>query len=443
MSRDAEKDPARPPAVLPVDADDGALFGLRIKGRYRIYGELGAGPFGIVCLAEDEATGHQVAIRLLPRALAGALRAAQPVRRAARSIGAASKAHPGLARVLEFGEVEHGRPFVAMELVEGRPLSKILSEGNPLDVGTALRLALDLGGAVETLHNIGLVHGALRPRNVMVFEDGSVKLMDLELIGLRDLSAMKSVLAAEPPAEYLSPEQVRGAPLTEGTDIYAFAVILYEMLCGAPPLRAPTREALLAKQLTETPAPVRRRRRAVPVPVESVVALALSKEPERRPPMQTILNLLWEEANSTGTRWKRTAAIVGGAALAASIAGLGAWSLFAPRPSAPPPLAQPAPPLPTAAAPVSALPTPSAPAVETPPAPAVRPVTPAAVPSAAARTRAPSASPSKAERREQVRSPQGPASAARERPASPNDAGGDDPGAVIDWLLNRSSARGE
>ena len=442
MSRDAEKDPARPPAVLPVDADDGALFGLRIKGRYRIYGELGAGPFGIVCLAEDEATGHQVAIRLLPRALAGALRAAQPVRRAARSIGAASKAHPGLARVLEFGEVEHGRPFVAMELVEGRPLSKILSEGNPLDVGTALRLALDLGGAVETLHNIGLVHGALRPRNVMVFEDGSVKLMDLELIGLRDLSAMKSVLAAEPPAEYLSPEQVRGAPLTEGTDIYAFAVILYQMLCGAPPLQAPTREAVLAKHLTKIPAPMRRRRRAVPAPVESVVALALSKEPERRPPMQTILNLLWEEANSTGTRWKRTAAIVGGALLAASIAGFGGWSLFAPRPSAPPQLAQPAPP-PAAKAPVSALPTSSAPAVETSPAPPVGPATPAVVPSAAARTRPPSAPPPKAERREQVRPPEGPASAARERPASSNDSGGDDPGAVIDWLLNRSSARGE
>jgi serine/threonine-protein kinase len=373
-----------------------------------------------VCRAEDEATGHQVAIRLLPRTLAGALHAVQPVRRADRSIVAGSRAHPGLVRVLEFGEIEPGRPFVAMELVEGSRLSEILSEGKPLDVGAALRLALELGGAVEALHNMGFVHGALRPRNVMVFEDGRVKLMDLELISLRDASATKSGLAAEPPAEYLSPEQVRRAPLAEGTDVYAFAVILYEMLCGAPPLRAPTREAVLAKHLTEIPAPVRRRRRAVPVPVESVVALALSKEPERRPPMQTILNLLWEEANRTATRWKRTAAIVGGALLAASIAGIGGSSLFAPRPSAPPPLAQPAPPPPAAAAPVSAPPTASAPAVEAPAAPAP-----------------------KAARREQVRPPQGPVSAARERPASSSDAGGDDPGAVIDWLLNRSSARGE
>jgi serine/threonine protein kinase len=420
VSRDAEEDPTGPPAVLPVDSGDRAPIGLRIQGRYRIAGELGAGPFGTVCLADDEATGHRVAIRLLPHALAGAPHAAQPVRRVGRSIVAASTAHPGLASVLEFGEVEDGRPFVAMELVEGRRLSEILSEGKPLDVGAALRLALDLGGAVETLHNMGFVHGALRPRNVMVLADGRVKLMDLELIDLRDASATQSVLAAEPPAEYLSPEQIRRAPLTEETDIYAFAVILYEMLCGAPPLQAATREAVLAMHLTETPALVRRRRRAVPVQVESVVALALSKAPEQRPPMQTILDLLWAEANSPPTRWKRTAAIMGAAALAASIAVLGAWSLFVPRPSSPPPLARPAPPQTATQAPVGVRPTLRAPAIKTPPAP-----------------------PPKTERREQQRPPQAPASAARERPASSNDAEGDDPGAVIDWLLNRSSARGQ
>jgi serine/threonine-protein kinase len=447
VSRDAEENPTGLPAVQPAEPADRAPIGLRIQGRYHITGELGAGPFGTVCLAEDEATGHRVAIRLLPHALVGAPPAAEPVRRVGRSIIAASKAHPELVHVLEFGEVEPGRPFVAVELVEGRRLSDILSEGKPLEVGAALRLALELGGAVETLHNMGLVHGALRPRNVMVFEDGRVKLMDVELIGLRDASARETALAAEPPAEYLSPEQVRGAPLTEGTDIYAFAVILYEMLCGAPPLQAATREAVLAKHLTETPALVRRKRRAVSVPVESVVARALSKEPEGRPPMQTILNVLWERADTPPTRWKRTAAITCGAVLAGSIAGLGAWRLFAPRPSAPPPLAQPAPPLAAPQAPVSAPPTSSAPAIEQPPARAVGPATPAVVPSTAARTTPPSApqpavSPSKAQRREQLRPPQAPTSAARERPASSNDAEGEDPGAVIDWLLNRSSTRG-
>jgi hypothetical protein len=155
--------------------------------------------------------------------------------------------------------------------------------------------------------------------------------------------------------------------------------------------------------------------------------------------MQTILNVLWEEANTPPTRWKRTTVIVGGALLAASIAGLGGWSLFAPRPAAPPSLAQPAPSLPAAAAPVSAPPTASAPAIETPPAHAVRPATPAVVKSAP-----PATPPAKAERREQLRPPQGPTSAPRERSASStNNAEGDDPGAVIDWLLKRPPARGQ
>ncbi|PYN30671.1 MAG: hypothetical protein DMD98_18705, partial [Candidatus Rokuibacteriota bacterium] len=242
--------PTGPTARPFVESGDRAPVGLSVKGRYRIVRELGAGAFGSVCLAEDEATGHPVAIRFLPRALSGASDATQAVQRMGRAIVAASTAHPALVRVLEFGEAENGRAFVAMELVEGRRLSEMLSAGKPLDVDVALRLALDLGGAVETLHNMGAVHGALRPRNVMVLEDGRVKLMDVELAGLRDAPATEGVLAAEPPAEYLSPEQIRRTPVTEKTDIYAFGVILYEMLCGVPPFQAPTREVILAKHLT-------------------------------------------------------------------------------------------------------------------------------------------------------------------------------------------------
>jgi serine/threonine-protein kinase len=271
-----------------------------------------------------------------------------------------------------------------------------------------------------------------------VFADGRVKLMDVELIGLRDASAPKIAHAAEPPAEYLSPEQVRGDPLAGGSDTYSFAVILYEMLCGVPPFQAATREAVLAMQQTETPPLVRRRRRAVSAPVESIVALALSKEAARRPPMQDILDLLWAEANRPPSQWKRRAAIIGGTTLAASLAVVGAWSLFASPPPlwSPPPLAQPAPtptPRPTVTPASVSVPLASrAPAVETPPVP----------PSSSSRLAKPAG-------REQVRPPQAPASAARERPApreqpaSSNNAEGDDPGAVIDWLRSRSSPRGQ
>ena len=313
-----------PTAAPVVELDDRAPIGRRVQGRYRIIGKLGVGAFGAVCAAEDTATGHRVAIRLLPRGLARAPQVARTIVRLGQSIVEASTSHPGLVRVLAFGQTEHGRPFVAMERVKGRRLSEILSEGKPLAVGAVLRLALDLGGSVETLHSMGLVHGALRPCNVMVLEDGRVKLMDVELACLRDSESMKALVAAEPPAEYLAPEQIRQAPVTDKADVYAFAAILYEMLCGVPPFHAATREAILQKHLTEAPVPMRRRR-AVPVSVESAVALALDKQPEVRPFMPDFLNHLWSEAHRPAPRWKRTAVIVCGAALAVSVALLMIW----------------------------------------------------------------------------------------------------------------------
>ena len=384
MSSDSHESVTGPTAVPSVEPADRAPIGLGVQGRYRIVGELGTGAFGTVYLAEEETTGHRVAIRLLPRGFVGAPHAVKAVQRMSRSIVDASTAHPGLVRVREFGEAETGRPFVAMEFVEGRRLSEILSEGEPLDIGTALRLSLDLGGAVEALHNRGLIHGALRPRNVVVLKDGRVKLMDVELAGLRDAPAMEGVITAKPPAEYLSPEQICQAPVTEKTDIYAFAVIPYELLCGVPPFRAATSEAVLAKHLTETPVRMSLRRPAVPVAVERIVRRALDKQPEPRPFMPDVLNRLWAEANTPATRWKRTAAVVGGAALAASIAVLVAWSLFAPRPSALRSLAQSAALLAAEQAQMNASPTSSALATAKRVAPMAAPTTPAVQPSATA-----------------------------------------------------------
>jgi eukaryotic-like serine/threonine-protein kinase len=434
-----------PSPVVP-SPDDRAPVGLRVKGRYRVISELGTGAFGTVCLAEDETSGHEIAIRFLPRELVDLdlSQSAHTKPRTGKSIVEASSAHPALVRVLELGEAENGQAFAAMELVHGRRLSAILSEGR-LEVDAALRVAIDLGRAVETLHNMGLVHGALRPRNVMIGSDGRVTLMDVELTGLRVAQAMKSIVADVPPAEYLSPEQVRQALVTETTDIYAFALMLYEMLCGVPPFQGETREAVLAKHLTETPVPMRRLRRTVPVSVEAVVALALSKVPEPRPPIQTILNRLWEEANRPTTRWKRKAAIIGGGVLATSIAVAVGWSLLARAPSAPPPLARQAPPPAVEPASVFATPASSAPPSATPTAPALGAAMPAVVPSPPTRATPPSAPPlapppRRAERQEQRRVPQTPAGLAGERPTTSSNTDDPDPSAIIDWILEQRAA---
>ena len=338
--------------------------GLRVRGRYRVIDEIGSGAFGTVCVGEDESTGHRVAIRFLPRNFATTPHASQAVLRMGRSIMAGSTSHPAMTRVLEFGEVDAGRPFTVTEFVEGRRLSEMLSSGAPLEVAAALRIALELGGAVETLHNMGFVHAALSPRNVVVAEDGRIKLLDVELAGLRDAREVQGLVSVEAPAEYLSPEQIQKGPISEKTDIYAFGVILHELLTGAPPFQGSTRDAILTKHLKDAPPPVHRRRDGVPASVSRAVTLALYKQPEARPLMGDVLNLLWTGAHGPAPRNKRAALIAGGVALATLAVVAVVWAVLALWPPADSSPVQPA------ARPVEPAPA-APPAAETRKAPAV------------------------------------------------------------------------
>jgi putative tryptophan/tyrosine transport system substrate-binding protein len=303
-----------------------------VHDRYRIVRELGTGAFGTVFVADDEQTPRRVAIRVLPPAASAVPNVARIIQNTSRSIMAAPTSHPSLVGVLEVGEVEPGRVFIVTELVEGRRLSEILAAGNPLDFDPVRKWVLDLGGAIEVLHNLGLLHGAIRPRNVMLLADGRVKLMDIELAGLRDTPTLRDDKA---PAEYLAPEQTGKAPWTEKADTYAFGLLVYDVFCGGPPFQASTLGTVVAKQPNGTPAPMRRRR-ALPASMESIVMQALEKDPYRRPWMHEMLNSLWGEttvpvpsngAPNGSIRWKRVAMFVGSAVAAAASVVLTIWGL--------------------------------------------------------------------------------------------------------------------
>jgi serine/threonine-protein kinase len=355
-------------AAVRTELPERTSIGLRLRDRYRIVSPLGRGTLGDVSVAEDEVTGERVAVRLLPRELS-----AEAVQRSRRSIIAASAAHPAFVRVLDSGETSDGRSFMVMELAEGRGLDEILAESEPLEVREALRLALDLGGAVETLHNLGTVHAGLRPCNVRILSEGRVKLMDLEIAGLRGAPELRELQGDSAPADYLAPEQIRGESVSDKTDVYAFGLTLYELLCGSPPFRNNSREATLSAQLEDTPPRLRRRRRGIPKGVQGLVTRALNKQAEPRPFMSNLLNDLDDAASRPVTSWRRVAAVVGGILVLASMAIPLVWDVFTPRPELPAP-STPAPAAVTPAVPV--VPQPSA--TEAPPAPPAE--TPAAAP---------------------------------------------------------------
>ncbi|HEU4367904.1 MAG TPA: serine/threonine-protein kinase [Methylomirabilota bacterium] len=410
-----------------------------LVGSYRLVSERGTGLFGTVWLAEDAVSGRPVAIRLFPRALTGRAHVAQLVRRRARAVVDASRAHPALVRVLEYGTTDDGELFAVMERAEGRRLSDTPAARRRPDVPAALRLAVEIGGPIETLHSMGLVHGGIRPGNFAA-APGGVALMDVETIALRDAPALQPLVAAHSPAEYLAPEQIQGGPVTDRTDVYAFGVTLYELLSGAPPFEATARATVLDKQLNAPPPVLRQRRRPVPVSVEAILMETLDKEPEQRPVMARVLNHIATEAGTGASRWKRAAILAAGGVVAAAIAAPIAWSVLAPPPRAPLPAAMPAhaPAPPAPGPPAEALAETSSPDDANTPAPPFIVVLPA--PSAEAPPPAPAAVSAVAPAAPRAERPQRPSAVAPARPGASGRPEEPDPASVIDWLLKR---RGE
>jgi serine/threonine protein kinase len=226
-------DPVGGVAAAIVDAP---LLQSRI-GAYQVTGELGRGGMGAVYRAvrADDAFRKEVAIKVIR----GGADDAQARRRfrAERQI-LATLDHPHIARLLDGGATEDGRPYVVMELVEGEPLDRYC-DARALSLERRLRLFLDVAAAVASAHRRLVVHRDLKPGNILVTAEGTPKLLDFGIAKLLDGppgAATATLMRAMTPA-YASPEQVRGGPITTATDVYALGMILYELLTGEPPYR--------------------------------------------------------------------------------------------------------------------------------------------------------------------------------------------------------------
>jgi eukaryotic-like serine/threonine-protein kinase len=240
--------------------DDGAGEAVpRRIGRYRVIAELGRGGWGTVYHAERD-TGdfeQRVAIKVLRRGLD-----TDDVLARFRAEGRilARLDHPGIARLLDGGATDDGRPFLTMELVDGQPITEYCRQRS-LDVAARLRLFLDVARAVEYAHRNLVVHRDLKPSNILVSADGQVKLLDFGIAKLLgdevgedpDTPHTRTGLRPMTP-EYASPEQVRGEPITTASDVYQLGLLLYELLTGFRPYAASESSAdRRAESLREEP----------------------------------------------------------------------------------------------------------------------------------------------------------------------------------------------
>ncbi|MDE2282481.1 MAG: protein kinase [Actinomycetales bacterium] len=221
-----------------------------VVGRYRITDTVGVGSTAEVYLAEDQTLHRTVILKVLLPQLA----AHEDVRRTFRDqiIRSATLSHPHLARVFDGGQ-ESGSIFVVSEYMSGGSLEDVLASGRRLDVGDTAKLGGDVASALAYLHANGLVHGSLSPSKLLIGDDGGVRIGDVAMAGLRTMHAGHASIND---VRYLSPEQAQGAPGDAKSDVYALALILFEVATGEAPFDAVSAEAMLRARIN-TPLPIR------------------------------------------------------------------------------------------------------------------------------------------------------------------------------------------
>jgi serine/threonine protein kinase len=235
---------------------------------------------GTVYLAVGSA-GQEVALKLLKPDLA---REELVRRRFAREARMAQRIdHPNVVPVLEVGEHEDV-PYLAQAFVRGQSLEARLDERGPLDVATAVRVTGEVGGALDAIHAVGLVHRDIKPGNVLLDERGTAYVIDFGLAKDSQASMLTQPGQAVGSLDYMAPEQIRGEEVGPATDVYGLACVLYTMLTGAAPFSEKTGMGVLWAHIQEAPPDPRDRRPELPDGLVSALLSGLAKEPADRPP---------------------------------------------------------------------------------------------------------------------------------------------------------------
>ncbi len=281
---------------------------------YRILEKLGSGGMGEVYLAEDDRLGRKVALKILPQQFtqdAGRVRRFEKEARAASALN-----HPNIITIYEIGQInrealqETGEEptdqsgklqFIAIEFIEGETLRQRMNLRR-VSLSEAIDITVQAASALQAAHMAGIVHRDIKPENIMIRPDGFIKVLDFGLAklteqvgGIDPQAPTRSLLETQPgmiigTVAYMSPEQARGMPIDERTDIFSLGIVLYEMISGHRPFNGATLSDMIAALLVREPARLSEHLPSGPRELESIVIRMLAKDRESR--YQTVQELL-------------------------------------------------------------------------------------------------------------------------------------------------------
>ena len=255
-------------------------------GPYEIQSPIGAGGMGEVYRARDPRLGRDVAVKVLPVSFAADTERLRRFEQEARAVAALN--HPNILAIYDIGTRE-GAPFIVSELLEGESLRKRLS-GAALPVRKAIEYAVQIAQGLAAAHETGIVHRDLKPENVFVTRDGRVKILDFGLAklmqpeheGAETISHQTEAGVVLGTVGYMSPEQVRGKPADQRSDLFSFGAILYEMLSGRRAFHGETAADSMSAILREEPPDLTETNRGIAPGLEHIVQHCLEKNPEER-----------------------------------------------------------------------------------------------------------------------------------------------------------------